>query len=144
MGSEMCIRDRVTSGQRLNQHVCEDDGAHAVVERAQGSACPRPRAAAADQQLARASFFLLARRLVRAGHGAGRGAVASASIATCGCIAACFAAANLVGRAGGSRCARKKVIALWLSRAPMLFFDPPGVFGLKLPKAFVPKGVGEE
>ena len=27
---------------------------------------------------------------------------------------------------------------------PMLFFDPPGVFGLKLPKAFVPKGVGEE
>ena len=44
----------------MNQHVCEDDGAHAVVERAQGSACPRPRAAAADQQLARASFFLLA------------------------------------------------------------------------------------
>ena len=48
------------------------------------------------QQLARASCLLLARRLVRAGHGAGRGAVASASIATCGCIAACFAAADLV------------------------------------------------
>ena len=91
----------MTSGQRLNQHVCEDDGAHAVVERAQGSACPRPRAAAADQQLARASFFLLARRLVRAGHGAGRGAVASASIATCGCVAACFAAADLVGKRVG-------------------------------------------
>ena len=36
------------------------------------------------------------------------------------------------------------MIALWLSRAPMLFFGPPGVFCLKLPKAFVPKGVGEE
>ena len=36
------------------------------------------------------------------------------------------------------------MIALWLSLSPMLFFDPPGVFGLKLPKAFVPKGVGEE
>ena len=81
---------------------------------------------------------------MRAVHGAGRGAVASASIAACGCIAACFAAANLVGRAGGSRCARKKVIALWLGLLAMLFFDPPGVFGLKLPKAFVPKGVGEE
>ena len=78
-----------------------------------------------------------------AGHGAGRGAVASASIAACGCIAACFAAANLVGRAGGSR-RSEKVIALWLSWLAMLFFDPPGVFGLKLPKAFVPKGVGEE
>ena len=111
-----------------------------MVERAQGSACPRPRAAAADQQLARASFFLLARRLVRAGHGAGRGAVASASIATCGCIAACFDAAD---EGGGRR--SKKVIALWLSLVlAMLFFDPPGVFGLKLPKAFVPKGVGEE
>ena len=37
----------MTSEQRLNQHVCEDDFAHAAVERAQGSACPRPRAAAA-------------------------------------------------------------------------------------------------
>ena len=47
------------------------------------------------------------------------------------------------GKEGGGR-RSKKVIALWLSRSPMLFFDPPGVFGLKLPKAFVPKGVGEE
>ena len=87
---------------------------------------------AQPQQLARASCLLLARRLVRAaGHGAGRGAVASASIATCGCIAACFAAADLVGRGlVGVGALSKKVIALWLGLAPTLFFGPPGVFCL--------------
>ena len=68
---------------------------------------------------------------MRAGHGAGRGAVASASIAACGCIAACFAAADLVGRGlVGVGALSKKVIALWLGLAPTLFFGPPGLFCL--------------
>ena len=132
----------MTSEQRLNQHVCEDDFAHAAVERAQGSACPRPRAAAAvsaclvsssgtsagarrpwrrpwRSRLRQHRRLRLHCRLLRRGQSRGKGWWESVR-------------------------SKEKVIALWLSLAPMLFFDPPGVFGLKLPKAFVPKGVGEE
>ena len=133
----------MTSEQRLNQHVCEDDFAHAAVERAQGSACPRPRAAAAvsaclvsssgtsagarrpwrrpwRSRLRQHRRLRLHCRLLRRGRSRGK-------------------------RAGGSRCALEegdRFVAGPTAAHPV--FRPPWRFLLVASQSFCSKRVGEE